>query len=212
MTKSIIDISSQRLKKLKLFIEHKDTHPIHLESPINLEREAIYKQLSKEYKNVVQSITNSNVLHKYNENYFIDLKYDIANYLNIEGLNVKNIFISSNTYNFYEYVTELFLQKGQKVILYTSENANYAKEVKYINSGRVIIEDINSKVNTLTELSAELNNDDYKIAIICSENFDYNELNHFINHLPEHIVLILKTSNPVVYNYINYQNKTIIIL
>lgn len=212
MTKSILDISSQRLKKLKLFIEHKDTHPIHLESAINLEREAIYKPLDQEYKNVVQSIINNNLLHKYNEHYFIDLKYDLANYLKITGISAKNIFVSSNTYNFYEYITELFLQKGQKVLLYTSNDHNYEQEVKYINSGRVIIEDINPSINSLTELNAELNNDDYKIAIICSDKFDINELDHFIDQLPEHIVLILKGSNPIAYNYINNGNKTIIIL
>lgn len=212
MTNSILDITSQRLKKLQLFMEHKETHPIHLESPINLEREAIYKKLNHEYKNVVQTIVNNNLLHKYNEHYFIDLKYDIANYLNIANITAKNVFISSNTYQFYEYITELFLQKGQKVLLYTSNDHNYEQEVKYINSGRVIIEDLNQSVSSLTELNAELNNDDYKIAIICSDKFDINELDHFIDQLPEHIILILKGSNPITYNYINTGNKTIIIL
>lgn len=212
MTKSFLDISSQRLKKLKLFIEHKNTHPIHLESPINLEREAIYTPLNKEYKKVVQSVINNNLLHKYNEHYFIDLKYDLANYINIKGISAKNIFISSNNYHFYEYITELFLQKGQKIILFNSNDYNYEQEVKYINSGRVIIENNNTFISTLTELNSELNNDDYKIAIICSNKIDINELDHFIDQLPEHVVLILKSSNPIAYNYINNSNKTIIIL
>ncbi|MEW5819061.1 MAG: histidinol-phosphate transaminase [Cyanobacteriota bacterium] len=212
MTSSIVDITSQRLKKLRVFLEHLNSHPIHLESSLKLEREAVYKPLSTELHSVVSDLIENNLFHHYPEDYFTKLKINLADYLNIKGFSSENLFVASNLYNFYEYLTELFLQKDQKVLLYTSDEFDYTQEVKYINSGRVVIEHLQPKVGNISEIHREINNEDYKIVIVCSQNFDQNELTDLVDLLPENIILVLRTSNPVAFNYINHGNKTVLVL
>ena len=212
MTNSIVDITSQRLKKIKLFIEHMDRHPIHMESVLQLEREAIYKPLSPDLKSVVLQTMSNNLLHKYNESYFIDLKDNLSNYMNISGFEAENFFISSNIYNFYEYLTELFLQKDQKIMLFTADDYDFAQEAKYINSGRIVIERLNSPCNNLSEMIGELVKDDYKIIIYCAQSLDPENVTTFVDLLPENVVLVLRTSDPLAFNYIKHGNKTILVL
>lgn len=212
MPNSIVDITSQRFRKLKVFIEHLKTHPVCLESSIHVEKAAVYKPLTAELKSVVLQTINNNLLHKYNEDYFSELKQDLVNYLNIDEFSSDNIFISLNLYNFYEYLTELFLQKDQKILLYTSSDFNFEQEAKYINAGRIVIEHVEPKVKDFNNINKELLSDDYKIVIVCAQDFSDIELRDFVDLLPENVVLVLRSSNPLALSYLNYGNKTVILI
>lgn len=212
MTNSIVDLTSQRLKKLKLFIEHIKTHPVYLESSLHLEREAVYKPLSPEIKAVVNQAISKNVIHMYSEDFLSALKLNLTQYLNIDTFNHQNLFIASNLYNFYEYLTELFLQKDQKVLLYTADDYSFEQEARFINSGRIIIEDTRSPVGCLDDIISELSKDDYKIVIICAQDLDPKKLIDIVDLLPENVVLVLRSTNPVAFNYINHGNKTVIVV
>jgi len=212
MNSNVVDLTSQRLKKFKVFLEHIKMHPVHYENVLELEKKAVYKPVSPELANVIIQGVNDNFFHKHNEDYFEALKENLAKYLDIPAFNSANLFVSLNLYNFYEYLTELFLQKDQKVLLFTSNEFDYAQEAKYLNSGRIIVDDFYSPVSTILEINQELMKDDYKVVIVCSNDFDDTDMKDFVDLLPENVVLILRSNRPEAYKYIEYSTKTVMVL
>jgi histidinol-phosphate aminotransferase len=212
MSSNVVELTSQRLRKLKLLIEHSQSHPIHYESPLFLEKNAVYKPLSSDLISVVIHSINDNLLHKYNEDYFKIFKDNLAGYLNIAGVHSNNLFVASNLYNFYEYLTELFLQKDQKILLYTSSEFSYDQEVKYLNSGKIVIDKFKTPVDYFANIHQELQNDDYKIVVLCANHFEEDDLKDFVDILPENIALVIRTSNPVACKYLDYGTKTVLVL
>lgn len=205
-------LNSQRLNYIKLFLEHRESHPLYLETAIDIETQAVCKPLGLDLQKNIAKTLNANILHTYNESYFKDLKDDIAYCLNIQNITANNIFIAKNLYAFYEYLTEMFLQKDQKVFLFTSDEYSFSQEAKYINAGKIILEYNSSPAKTIAGILPEIEKDDYKILVLCSENLKEHELEEIINSIPENTVLVLRTFNTLPYNYINHSSKTVFIL
>lgn len=212
MSNSIMEICSQRLKKVRIFSEHLDTHPVCIESSLKLEREAVYKPLSPELRTVVKEAIRNNPIHMYTDDAFTSLKHDLAHYLNTSGVTAENLFIAQNLYCFYEHLTELFLQKDQKVLLYTADDNEFEQEAKYINSSKVIVEHYKNYVSSLSNVLEELSNDDYKIVVLSFQQIQLAELQNFVDLLPENVVLVLKTQDPIVFKYICHGTKTVLVL
>lgn len=212
MASSILDLTSQRLKKLKLFFEHKKAGSFCLESPIDIEKESIYKPLLGEIQDYIKQAINENILHKYNEDLLLQLKNRLTKYIDIKCIKSSNIFIAPNIYSFYESLIDLFLQKDQKIYVYASIDFNYSQEVKYLNSGKIIVETCDQSVKSISNIISDIQKEDYKIVVLSSQYFNEQELKDFIDLLPETVVLVLRTSNPIAFNYIDYFNKTVIVL